>query len=71
VLTDLWPRLQDHKYRWELYIYAVPDGYDKLIASDIIAELAESIKGIGAGGSRLVHAHIKSHGHDPDSPNAT
>jgi hypothetical protein len=71
VLTDLWPRLQDHKYRWELYSFGVPDGYGKLIASDIIAELTESIKGIGAGRSRLVHAHIKADGHDPENPDAT
>jgi hypothetical protein len=71
VLTDLLPLLQDHKYRWELYSYGVPDGYDKLIASDVITELIESIKGIGAGRNRLVYAHIKADGHDPENPDAT
>jgi hypothetical protein len=71
VLTGIWPRLEDHKYRWELYSYGLPDGYDKLIASDIIAQLIESIKGIGAGRNRLVHAHFKADGHDPDNPDAT
>jgi hypothetical protein len=34
-IDELWPRLEDHKYRWELYCYGLPDGYDKLVASDI------------------------------------
>jgi hypothetical protein len=41
VADELWPRLQDHKYRWELYDYRLPDGYDKLVASDIIALLSK------------------------------
>jgi hypothetical protein len=71
LLSDLWPRLQDHKYRWELYSYGVSGGYDKLIASDIIAQLTESIMGISAGRNRLIHAHLKADGHDPSNPDAT
>ena len=46
VADELWPRLQDHKYRWELYGYRLPDGYDKLVASDIIALLVEALKSV-------------------------
>jgi hypothetical protein len=50
VIDELWPRLEDHKYRWELYGYGLPDGYDKLVASDIIALLIEALKSIGVAG---------------------
>ena len=29
LINELWPRLEDHKYRWELHTYGLPDGYDK------------------------------------------
>ncbi len=29
VITELWPRLEDHKYRWELHGYGLPEGYDR------------------------------------------
>jgi hypothetical protein len=28
LITELWPRLEHHKYRWELHNYGLPDGYD-------------------------------------------
>lgn len=31
VITELWPRLEDHKYRWELHSYGLAQGYDKLV----------------------------------------
>jgi hypothetical protein len=30
VITELWPRLEDHKYRWEFHNYGLAEGYDKL-----------------------------------------
>jgi hypothetical protein len=70
-IDELWPRLEDHKYRWELYGYGLPDGYDKLVASDIIAQLTEALKNIGAGRNRLSHASLKADDHNPGHPEAT
>ena len=53
VADELWPRLQDHKYRWELYGYRLPDGYDKLVASDIIALLVEALKSVSVARNKL------------------
>jgi hypothetical protein len=39
LINELWPRLEDHKYRWELHSYGLPDGYDKLVVADIIGLL--------------------------------
>ena len=51
VITKLWPRLEDHKYRWELHSYGLGEGYDKRVVSDIIAMLIEALKGIGVADS--------------------
>jgi len=59
VISELWPRLEDHKYRWELHSYGLPEGYDKLIVTDIIALLIEALKGIGAADNKLLRAHTK------------
>jgi hypothetical protein len=45
VITKLWPRLEDHKYRWELHSYGLPDGYDKHVVTEIIALLKDALKG--------------------------
>jgi hypothetical protein len=45
VITELWPRLEDHKYRWELHSYGLSEGSDKLVVSDIIALLNEALHG--------------------------
>jgi hypothetical protein len=71
VADELWPRLQDHKYRWELYGYMLPDGYDKLVASDIIALLVEALKSVSVARNKLTHAHLKADDHNPDRPEAT
>ena len=34
LINELWPRLEDHKYRWELHSYGLPEGYDKLMGGD-------------------------------------
>jgi hypothetical protein len=60
VITELWPRLEDHKYRWELHSYGLAEGYDKLVVSDIIALLIEALKGIGVADNNLLGAHIKA-----------
>jgi hypothetical protein len=65
VADELWPRLQDHKYRWELYGYRLPDGYDKLVASDIIALLVEALKSVSVARNKLTHAHLKADDHNP------
>ena len=70
VITELWPRLEDHKYRWELLSYGLAEGYDKLVVSDIIALLNEALKGVGVADSRLLGAHTKANSHNPTSPGA-
>jgi len=70
LMNDLWPRPEDHKYRWELHHFGLPDGYDKLVVSDIIALLIEALKGLGAAKSRLLHAHLKADSHNPNQPEA-
>jgi hypothetical protein len=55
--------LEVHKYRWELNDYGLPDGYDKFVASDIIALLIEGLKSIGVAGNKLSHAHLKADDH--------
>jgi hypothetical protein len=35
LISELWPRLEDHKYRWELHSYGLPDGYDKLVVTPV------------------------------------
>jgi hypothetical protein len=71
IAADLWPRLEDHKYRWQLYSYGLPDGYDKLVASDIIAALLEALKGMGVARNGLVHAQLRADDHQPGPSGAT
>ena len=68
VITELWPRLEDHKYRWELHSYGLAEGYDKLVVSDIIAMLNEALKAIGVADNNLLGAHTKAKSHNPPSP---
>ena len=70
VVTELWPRLEDHKYRWELHSYGLAEGYDKLVVSAIIALLIEALKAIGVADNKLMGAHIKADSHNPTSPDA-
>jgi hypothetical protein len=70
VINELWPRLEDHKYRWELYSYGLPEGYDKEVVADIIVLLIEALKGIGAADNKLIQAHTKADHHNPSSPDA-
>ena len=45
VITELWPRLEDHKYRWELGSYGLPEGYDKVLGTAIdTAEFAMVVR---------------------------
>jgi hypothetical protein len=60
LINELWPRLEDHKYRWELHSHGLPDGYDKLVVADTIGLLIEALKGIGATDNKLIHAHTQS-----------
>jgi hypothetical protein len=70
VINELWPRLEDHKYRWELHNYGLPEGSDKLVVADIIVLLIEALKGIGAADNKLIQAHTKADHHNPSSPGA-
>ena len=70
LINELWPRLEDHNYRWELHSYGLPEGYDKLVISDIIALLIEALKGIGVTDNKLLQAHTKADHHNPGSPDA-
>jgi len=70
VSTELWPCLEDHKYRWELHSYGLAKGYDKLVVSDIIVWLIEALKGIGVADNSLLGADIKAKSHNPTSPAA-
>jgi hypothetical protein len=70
VINELWPRLEDHKYRWELHSYGLPEGYDKLVVSDVIVLRIEALKGIGATDNRLLQAHNKADHHSPSRPDA-
>ena len=53
LINELWPRLEDHKYRWELHSYGLPEGYDKQVVADIIDLLIEALKGIGVADNKL------------------
>jgi hypothetical protein len=68
VITDLWPRLEDHKYRWELHSYGLPEGYDRQVVADVIALLVEALKSIGIADNKLLGAHAKADCHSPSSP---
>jgi hypothetical protein len=68
VITELWPRLEDHKYRWELHSYGLAEGYDKTVVSEIIALLNEALKGIGVADSNLLAAHTKAEATIPPAP---
>jgi hypothetical protein len=67
VITELWPRLEDHKYRWELHSYGLPEGYDRQVVTDVIALLIEALKSIGITDNKLLEAHIKADCHNPSS----
>ena len=51
LINELWPRLEDHKYRWELHSYGLPEGYDKLVVADIIVleQCLKSVDRLGKG----------------------
>jgi hypothetical protein len=66
--NELWPRLEDHKYRWELHSHGLADAYDKLVVGDIIDLLREALIGIATANNKLTHAQIKADGHNPNSP---
>ena len=50
--------------------YGLPEGYDKLVVSDIIDLLIEALKGIGVADNKLLQAHTKADHHNPRSPDA-
>ncbi len=54
LISELWPRLEDHKYRWELHSYGLPDGYDKLVVTPV------SSSGVGGYAAILVRSRLRS-----------
>ena len=68
LIDELWPRLEDHKYRWELHSYGLAEGYDKQVVGDIIDLLIEAL--VGTANATLTHAQIQADGNDPNSPEA-
>jgi hypothetical protein len=68
VITEFWPRLEDHKYRWELHSFGLPDGDDKHVVADVVAMLVEALKCIGTA-DNVLGAHTKADCHTPSSPN--
>jgi hypothetical protein len=71
VIGKLWPRLEDHKYRWELHSYGLPDGYGKQVVAEIIKSLTEALKSIGVADNNLLSAHTKAASHSPDDSSPT
>ncbi|MGD1344278.1 hypothetical protein ACKUU1_00975 [Mycobacterium seoulense] len=57
---DLWVRLEDHRSRWQLYGSGLPDGYEKLVSSDVIDLLGESLKGLAHARERMKQAILRA-----------
>ena len=68
LINELWPRLEHHKYRWELHSYGLPEGYDRQVVAEVIALLGEALKGIGIADNKLLQTHTKVDCHNPSSP---
>jgi hypothetical protein len=68
VINELWPRLEDHKYRWELHRDGLSEGCDKRVVSDIIATLIKALKAIGIADNKLLQAHTKADHRNPGGP---
>ena len=68
LINELWPRLEHHKYRWELHSYGLAEGYDKPFVTDIIGLLIEARVGIGTANNELRYAQTKVDDHNPSSP---
>jgi hypothetical protein len=66
VAYDLWPRLQDHRSRWEIYGYGLADGYDKLVISDVVDLLGTALKSLAGARERMKQAFLRAddHGHE-------
>ena len=54
-INELWPRLEDHKYRWELHSYGLPECHEELVGypAVIIGLLIEALKGTCTAGASL------------------
>ncbi|WP_255506888.1 hypothetical protein [Mycobacterium sp. AZCC_0083] len=66
VITELWPRLEDHKHRWELHSYGLPEGDDRQVVADVIALLVEALKCFGTADNKLLDAYTKADRHNPN-----
>ena len=60
VADDLWPRLQDHRSRWEVYRYGLPDGYNGLIVSDIVDLLGTALINLAGARDRISQASLRA-----------
>jgi hypothetical protein len=70
LIANFWPRLEDHKYRWELHRFGLSQEYDTMVVSDIIDHLVDALKGIALADNALLSANTKADGHDPNQPDA-
>ncbi|PXX10974.1 hypothetical protein C8E89_10361 [Mycolicibacterium moriokaense] len=68
LINELWPRLEDHKYRWKLHSHGLTNGYDPQVIADIIGLLIEALASIGTANNKLTHALVKADDHNPNSP---
>jgi hypothetical protein len=57
VIAKFWPRVEDCKYRWELHNYGLPDGPNRRVVEEIVNQLNQVLRGIGAADNRLLDAH--------------
>jgi hypothetical protein len=71
VINERWPRLEDHEYRWELHSYGLPEGYDKLVVSDIINLVIGALRGIGATDNKLLRPTLRPTTTIPATPTPT
>jgi hypothetical protein len=68
VITELWPRVEDHKYRLELHSFGLSEGHDKHVVADVVAMLVEALTCIVTADNMLLGAHTKADCHTPSSP---
>lgn len=63
VIGKFWPRLEDHKSRWELHSYGLPEGPNRRVVEEIISSLNKALTHIGAADNMLLSAHTTAAGY--------
>jgi hypothetical protein len=67
VMTELWPRLEDHKYRCQLHSYGLLQGYNRKVVTEVIGLLIDALECICIADKMLLQAHSKADSHNPGS----